>query len=100
LHWHTLVGNLRPDEAVRKLREYKNKDGSLNERFFEVRFRVSGPWKDKEKNPYIKEIQTKKFKKRKDAWRALFGDLSAREAVEWIECEFIRKEWLTTPAYQ
>lgn len=83
---------------MRKIREHTNKDGTLSERFFEVRFRVSGPWKDKEKNPDIKEVQTKKFQKRKDAWQALFGDMKVREVIKWIEREFIRKEWLTTPS--
>ncbi|MFY9457657.1 MAG: hypothetical protein WAP23_01875 [Candidatus Spechtbacterales bacterium] len=97
LHWHTLVGNLRPDEVVRKIGEYTNRDGTLNEGFFEVRFKVLKPWKDKDINPNIKEVQTEKFQKRKDAWQALFGDMKVREVIKWIEREFIRKEWLTSP---
>lgn len=93
-HWHILFGNMRPDEAMRKIREYKNRDGTLNSRFFTVRFRVSGPWRDKKINPEIKEIKTRKAQKRKDAWRALFGDMKVREVIRWIEREFIYKEWL------
>ena len=96
LHWHTLFCNLRPDEAVRKIREYTNKDGTVNDEFFEVRFRVLKPWKDKAVNPKIKEVPTEKFQKRKYAWQALFGDMKAREAIDWIEREFIRKEWLNS----
>jgi len=95
--WHQLTENMKPKEVVKKIREYTDRDGRLKERFFEVRFMVSKPWKDKNIAPKIREIRVKARtkRKRKDAWQMLFANTNTREAVEWIEREFIRKEWLT-----
>ena len=101
-YWHMLADNMRPDEVVRKLREYTNRDGTINERFFYVRFRVSGPWKDRRVNPKIRTVEKIKpssAKKRRNAWSALFRDMKVREVIDWIEDEFIQKVWLN-PASQ
>ena len=95
--WHILAENMRPDEFIRTVRGYINKNGTINERFFSVRFRVSKPWRDKTINPAIRVIErvrTPTVRKRRAAWFALFPDKTVREAIEWIEREFIDKEWL------
>ena len=94
--WHQITENMKPEEVIRKIQEHTNKKGNLKEKFFTVRFMVLKPWKEKNVDPKIKEIKVKcrTKKKRKNAWRILFDDMKSREAIEWIEREFIRKEWL------
>ena len=35
-----------------------------------------------------------KVLKRKNAWNVVFASMNGKEAVEWIEREFIKKQWL------
>lgn len=99
LRWHILTENMKPHELIRKIREHTNRNGYLKEKFFCVRFMVLKPWKDKNIEPQIREIKVKARtrKNRKEAWRMLFRSMKSREAIEWIDREFIRKEWLNAP---
>lgn len=96
VRWHIITENMKPCEVVKEIQEHTNSEGNLKERFFSVRFMVLKPWKDKNINPEIREIEVRDRtrKKRKEAWRMLFNGMKALEAIEWIEREFIRKEWL------
>jgi len=98
VHWHNpLFENMTPQEIIERLEEYTNSDGSLKEEFFEIFFVVK---KEKPKGKTKKEWVVKpkrgksKIRARKRAWAIVFGDMNGCEAIEWIEREFIRKEWL------
>lgn len=72
--WHTLFGNLLPEEAISLIRLWTRKNEQWNMRYF----------RGKRGEP------SKRFL----ALKILFGDLTPKEAIEWIDREFIRKEWL------
>lgn len=94
-YWHILFSNMLPGEAIRKIRKYMKRDGALRPKFFSRSFRVRKPWKNRMIKPKIDETESyNKIDKKKEAWRIVFGDMNGLEAIEWIECEFIRKEWL------
>lgn len=97
-YWHVLFANLTPKEAMNKIEKYTNADGSLQEVFFATFFCVDEKNRDmgiKTDDVYIREVyHLLRFEQRKDAWHIVFGDMNAREAVEWIKREFIDKEWL------
>lgn len=71
--WHTLVHNLLPEEAKVLTLQWRRKDGNLDLRYFQAR--------------------KGKPNKRLIAWRLLFDDMAIDDVLEWIDREFIRKEW-------
>ena len=97
IYWHILFSNMRPEEVSKKIGEYMDNKGALNEKFFATAFSVGKPWKNPNVTPAIKEkTNPAKILKRKSAWQIVFPGMNGREAIEWIEREFIRKEWLRT----
>lgn len=96
INWHYIFENMRPDEVVRTLEKYTNRHGVLNQEFFRKYFTISKPWKRLDQNPEIRErtCSSARTKRNKESWNIVFPDMNGREAIEWIEREFIRKEWL------
>lgn len=90
--WHILFINMTPEEVIEKLREYMNDKGVLKEEFFATVFVLKGNGhKTKVK---AKKKNSSKIPRRKEAWEIVFPNMNGRKAIEWIEREFIRKEWL------
>lgn len=96
IYWHYIFENMRPDEAVRILEKYTDQNGNLDSEFFRRHFTVSSPWKKLDQNPKIRErtCSSKLAKRNKESWNIVFPGMNGHEAIEWIEREFIRKEWL------
>ncbi len=102
--WHVLFSNMTPPEVLGAIRAHMRHNGEIEERFFTTFFLVKEGLVDfrwKEWVEFIRDkdkADLKKRKKRKDCWHLLFGEsMSALDAIKWIESEFIRKKWLTTP---
>jgi len=94
-YWHILFVNMKPEEVMEKIREYSSSGtGNLKESFFNVSFSVVESWYRGEKKIVIKTTKRKYKAPREKAWLVVFGDMNGHEAIEWIEQEFIRKEWL------
>lgn len=92
---HALAGILRPDEFVNVLRYYTDEDGEIRDAFFTVSFVAEIVYVDDVRKEVIREPKNKRKRKaRKSAWKILFGNMNGKEAIEWIEREFIKKEWL------
>jgi len=89
-NYHILFVNLKPKEAVEKIAKYCDRDGKVSEEFFHTIFAVEN------KGGITERKTTRGPGKRKRAWGIVFGAMNGFEAIEWIEREFIRKEWLTT----
>ena len=96
--WHTLFVNLKSKEAVLAIRHFTEENGRLNEALFNIEFRVVEVLKDGEISTEVFfEKNSRRHKNKEEAWALLFGELNAHKAIEWIEREFIRKEWLNAP---
>ncbi len=93
-YWHELFSNLTPREVVAIITKYMNDNGDLNDDFFSISFTVENPLKRGISAGVKTHKHKSKIPKRKEAWRIVFGNMSGLEAIEWIEREFIRKEWL------
>lgn len=74
--WHNLFADLLPSEVIILVRQWTRKDGKLDLRYFRSR--------------------RDRANKRLLSWTVLFGDGTPGEAIEWIEREFIRKEWFSS----
>lgn len=71
--WHVLFGDALPEEAVNQVRSWTRKDGEWDKRYFTK----------SDGSPNNKMNARKK----------LFNDMKPVQVIEWIEREFIRKEW-------
>lgn len=72
--WHRIFGNCLPEEAIDLIRLWTRKDGQWDMRYFT---RPNGM-----------------TNKRWQDLNFLFDGAGPSEAIEWLEREFIRKEWL------
>ena len=87
------------EEVIGKILKYTNKDGTLDKRFFRVKFKVEVKSGKSENGVKKAQIKTEKVCdkntecERKAAWGILFGAMNGYEAVAWIKKEFIRKDW-------
>lgn len=92
---HTLVDVLKPQEFIDVLWHHVDQDGKIAASFFAVSFAVDIAYVDGVRKEVIREVKNRsKWKQRKAAWEILFEELNVAQAIEWIEREFIRKEWL------
>lgn len=92
---HALAGILAPKEFANVLRYYTDEEGEIKDAFFTVSFVVEIAYVDGVRKEVIREAKNKRKRKaRESAWKVLFGDINGKEAIEWIEREFIKKEWL------
>ena len=100
--WHVCFSILTPEEAVEKVLKYTDADGNILKEFFDIFFRV----REKYEGAGIRtddviieeEYNLEHIEERKEAFQIVFPGMNGFEAVEWINREFIRKEWL--PAYR
>lgn len=97
-NWHVFAVNLTPEEVVGKIKAYINEDGSLGDEFFDIFFRVEEEYEGvgvRTDAVFIQEVlDLPQAEQREEAWQIVFPGINGLEAVEWIEREFIRKEWL------
>jgi len=99
-NWHLLLVNLTSEETIDKIEKYTNEDGAIREEFFSITFQVVEKYEGagvKTDDVIIIEValgNPLSIEKRKKAWRVVFGEMNAYDAVQWIKREFIDKEWL------
>lgn len=93
--WHVIFVNMTPREVINAIKQHIKSDGSLNEEFFKLGFSwEEATVKGRQKWVINTRKSTRKSERKKKAWRTLFDDWFPTDAIEWIEREFIRKEWM------
>lgn len=96
---HTLFVNLTPEEIIERIKEYMEDDGSMKITFFITIFNIVSGKRQKLEPEYNEPksdrriVQSARIK-RQNAWKIVFGEMNGFEAIDWIEREFIKKEWL------
>ncbi len=97
--YHIIYVNLTPQEAIEVTRPHIGKSGKLFQGFFNLEFTVEKHLVEGEIREVVRMYNYRPdAKKKKEAWLLLFRDFDGQKAIEWIEREFVRKEWLSPPA--
>lgn len=93
-YWHVLFSNLTPEEAILKIAEHIAKNGAVDNEFFKVNFIIKKEGGGGARKSIIHETKNNGKVDRRDAWQVVFGAMDGKQAIEWIQAEFIKKEWL------
>ena len=64
--WHTLFGNLLPEEVIILIKYWTTKNGKINRKFL-------------------------RGKKRQKAWKIIFGEINPDQAIKIVEKQFSRE---------